>query len=119
VSGKAYKGSAKRRDDPWANSGYGLFMTSQLCSIGGNFFIASGSSGILMSNKEDTALDINFSGTTVRMVFDVSQVKTLNDSLSRLIKDGARIAGDLKQASIITASKSSSMLARDFKQNES
>lgn len=40
VSGKAFKGARQKQKGPWANSGFGLYMTSRICRNGGTFFIA-------------------------------------------------------------------------------
>ncbi|WP_092949868.1 hypothetical protein [Roseateles sp. YR242] len=33
----------------WANSGFGLYMTNRICRNGGNFFIASGATSMLLT----------------------------------------------------------------------
>jgi hypothetical protein len=52
VSGKAFKGARKQRGN-WANSGFGLYMTSRICRNGGTFFIASGETGMLITHKSE------------------------------------------------------------------
>jgi hypothetical protein len=49
VSGKAFKGSRKKQRGNWGNSGFGLYMTNRICRNGGNFFIASGDTAMLLN----------------------------------------------------------------------
>jgi len=56
VSGVAFKGARPRRTDEWANSGYGLFMTSELCARGGSFMICSGSTAVLRKGNRERVL---------------------------------------------------------------
>lgn len=116
ISGAAFKGSRMDEDDPWANSGYGLFMTSRLCTNGrGSFFIGSGNAGILLTSKGQTNVGpLGFQGTVVRLVVDVKEVANLKPTLMNLSREGARIAGKFGKASRLTASQSSVMLANEF-----
>jgi hypothetical protein len=110
VSGVAFKGGPKQAKNPWANSGYGLFMTSQLCLRGGNYAILSGRGGILLQNQEQSKLECQFNGTAIRLQFHVPDIQDLNGSLEKLRKKGAQIAGNMKQTANISASMSSRML---------
>src|SRR6266545_8413415 len=68
VSGKTHLPSASGE---WANSGYGLYMTSRLSRHGGNFAIASGDACIVLSKsmrKENFSTRLK--GTAIRMNLD-------------------------------------------------
>jgi hypothetical protein len=110
VSGLAFKGGQKQGKDPWANSGYGLFMTSQLCLRGGAFTIISGSGGMLLQNHEQSKLDCTFKGTAIRLQFHVPEIQELGGALESLRQRGTEIAGTMKQVANISASMSSRML---------
>jgi len=110
ISGVAYKGGPKQRKDPWANSGYGLFMTSQLCLRGGTFVIISGNGGLLLQNHEQSKLESELRGTAIRLQFHVPDIKDLSGALEQLRERGAEIAGTLKQSANISASMSSRMI---------
>lgn len=110
ISGVAFKGGPKQRKDAWANSGYGLFMTSQLCQRGGSFAIISGQGGVQMQSDVQSQFACSFHGTAIRMKFYVPQIAELNKALEELRHLGADIAGTLKQSANITASMSSRML---------
>lgn len=114
VSGVAFKGGPRQRKDEWTNSGYGLFMTSQLCARGGSFMICSGRRGLLLKNGSETTFDVGFDGTALRLEICIPEVRGLNEELDNLRKHGAMLAGELRQTANLTASMSSRMLSRDF-----
>jgi hypothetical protein len=114
ISGRAYEGGPKLRDDEWANSGYGLFMTSQICATGGSFAVCSGDRGILLASKEEKVLDVGFAGTAIRMCIFVPEVRGLNESLAELNARGKAMSAGAGGSPGITASMSSRMLAKDF-----
>ncbi len=114
ISGVAYKGGPKLRKDEWVNSGYGLFMTSQLCARGGSFLICSGDAGLQMRGGETTTMDVGITGTALRMEIYLPEVRGLMESLEDLRKRGATIAGELRQTANLTASMSSRMLSKNF-----
>lgn len=114
ISGIAFEGGPRLRNDEWANSGYGLFMTSQLCARGGSFMLCSGERGILLDGNRDEAFDVAFSGTAIRLGIFVPEVQSLNAALEGLRRRGREIAGELAHAANLSASMSSRMLAKDF-----
>ncbi|CAB3785923.1 hypothetical protein LMG28614_02239 [Paraburkholderia ultramafica] len=116
VSGVAFRGGPRQRRDEWANSGYGLFMTSQICARGGNFVICSGTSGIMLENGEQKSLAVDIAGTALRLQIHVPEIRALNEALEDLRKRGTSIAGELRHTVNLTASMSSRMLSKDFSQ---
>lgn len=71
VSGKAFKGSRINAKGTWANSGFGLYMTNRICRNGGNFFVASGTTAMLLTKGQGKRyFDCCLDGTAVRMVID-------------------------------------------------
>jgi hypothetical protein len=117
VSGKAFKGSPKRRThSPWVNSGFGLYMTSRICRNGGNFFIASGNTGMLLTaGKEGKRyFDTSLTGTAVRMVIQTDQVAELKNALAKYRDEGYEIQNKYKEIVNIDPSAASLMLSEDF-----
>jgi hypothetical protein len=114
ISGVAFKGGPRQRRDAWANSGYGLFMTSQLCARGGSFTICSGTRGLTISSEGTALFDVGFDGTALKLELFLPDVRALNGSLAALRDRGAKIAGELRHMANLTASMSSRMLAKDF-----
>jgi hypothetical protein len=110
ISGVAFRGGPKQRKDPWANSGYGLFMISQLCRRGGSFVAISGNGGVKVSEAGEERFDCRMDGTAIRLQLQTDRIGALGASLEELRSLGAKIAGDLRQEANITASMSSRML---------
>lgn len=112
VSGKACKGAKRNPHDVWANSGYGLYMTSRLCREGGSFFIASGNTGLYLSENKRRYLETPFQGTALKLTLNTGRLSSLSSILSRYREEAAKI--DKSSNEIISASKASTMLSRDF-----
>jgi hypothetical protein len=115
VSGRAYKG-ARKQHGPWANSGFGLYMTSRICRNGGNFFIASGDHGMLLTNakKGKSYLPCSYEGTAVRLVIRTDQITSLSDSLRRYRDEGFILQKKYRELVNINPSAASLMLSEDF-----
>ena len=116
ISGKAFKGSKLvDKNDPWANSGYGLYMTNRICSNGGSFFVVSGDSAVYISKGYKNNLSARLSGTAISMEFDVRKLNDLNAMLKSFREEGRKIEKDLKLSGGIEPSSASMMLSKDFK----
>lgn len=103
----------RRNDGDWANSGYGLFMTSSLCQIGGNFIICNNTDTLRLDASGHRFLDCAFQGVAIRMVLDTSKIRDLDSSLSELRDKGQAIAKKLgNEDTELTASKMSRMLLK-------
>lgn len=114
ISGKMYKGVRKRINDQWQNSGFGLYMIGRLARAGGNFFICSGKSGILLKGAKKTDLNTDFNGTILKVVINTDKVADLRIRLDKFREDGSKIAKQIENGHIINASTASVMLTRDF-----
>ena len=112
ISGVA-KDKRRKSDGDWVNSGYGLFMTSSLCQLGGSFHILSGSDAISLIGEQAEFMKCCYSGVAIRMVIDTSRITGLNEALEQLRSKGEKIAAELGHAdSELTASKMSRMLMK-------
>ncbi|SDX51056.1 ATP-binding protein [Thiocapsa roseopersicina] len=116
VSSKNYQGAIIDRNDPWHNSGFGLYMINRLCRLGGSFIICSGDHGIKLddSGKEHINLNHRCNGTVVRMVLNTSRIESLSKMLMQFREDGYEIAKKIKGVGMYEASTASQMLSRDF-----
>lgn len=81
ISGKVFPGQKRKPKGEWANSGYGLFMTSNICKRGGGFFIASGNAGYYTSENKERFIETPFKGTALNLSIDTSRLDTLNQML--------------------------------------
>ena len=117
VSGKAFKGARNlEKRGPWTNSGFGLYMTSRICRNGGNFFISSGSTGMLLTSGKDGKRYFNtsLSGTAVRMSIHTKSLDSLPTALAKFRADGLEIQQKYKEIVKIDPSSASLMLSQDF-----
>lgn len=116
VSGKAFKGARQKQKGPWANSGFGLYMTSRICRNGGTFFIASGDTGMLLTTgvQAKRYFDCAFQGTAIRMVVRTDQLAELRDALEKYRNEGYEIQRRYKEIVNIDPSSASLMLSEDF-----
>lgn len=118
VSGTAYKGSKRMRDDMWQNSGYGLYMTSRICRLGGSFFIGSHADGLLLS-ADDSApngkkyFKFGFAGTCVRLIIKPSRLSNLSSRLKQFSLEG-RLLAEKISGTVLEPSTASQMVTSDY-----
>ena len=114
VSGTAFKGSKiNARKDDWKNSGYGLYMTTRICRLGGDFFIGSYDSGILLHTGRKKYLKLSHNGTLLRLTIKPSQATNLRSRLLQFSNEGKVIASQI-QGTVLTPSSASHMLTMDY-----
>ena len=112
VSGVAREGN-RTDNDPWANSGYGLYMTSAICQRGGEFLLCSGSKALFLGRSDKVEFqDTVFRGTAIRMVLDTSKVQKISSTLSEIHRAGQALAQKGQHGANLSASMISRMLAR-------
>lgn len=111
ISGKAFRGS-RRSSDPWANSGYGLYMTNRLCGEGGAFTICSGTSALLVSGDGREQLRAAVTGTALRMVLNQTAIGDLSSALRRFRDEGFELARQIGGKGAIQTSAASTSLFR-------
>lgn len=120
VSGKAFKGARRvQKRGPWTNSGFGLYMTSRICRNGGNFFVASGDTGMLLTSGKDGKryIDTSLCGTAVRLNIRTEKLDSLRSSLERFREEGYEIQKKYREIVSIDPSSASLMLSQDFDLN--
>jgi len=111
ISGKAYKGAPKRRKGFWSNSGFGLYMTSQLCRNGGDFFMCSGTGGVYLKGWQKRNFRAKLKGTALRLALDTKNISSIKESLEEYKIKGQIMATRLHGA-IIEPSSASIMLTK-------
>lgn len=119
ISSKNYKGAIIDTNDPWHNSGFGLYMINRICRLGGSFLICSGDHGIKLDEvgKEHIDLPHICRGTAVRMVLNTSKLTELSSMLAKFRNEGYEIARQIKGVGMYEASAASQKLSRDFNKN--
>ena len=106
ISGKVYKGMRNKPKGNWANSGFGLFMTSSICQIDGDFTIVSGSAGCHIKDDNKNYFASSYHGTAVNLTISLN----INQKLPILLNT---INGNLKD--IAKPSKASLDIVRVLK----
>ncbi len=99
ISGKVFKGQKRKQKGDWVNSGYGLFMTSNICKMGGSFFIASGSKGLLINEDREQFLNTPIDGTALILTLKTNRLAPLADMLKKLRDTVSMREGDIKASS--------------------
>jgi len=99
--------------DAWANSGYGLFMTSSLCkNLGGDFVMSSGNKMIFVKDDKEIFYETNFTGTAIRLRLKPSQIQD-SDLLTKISKEGRKIIQKKGSGVLNKPSKSSTSFMDD------
>lgn len=97
ISGKRRYGSAgeiEAEDDTgrWGNSGFGLFVTSQLAKDSGYFAIGSGSGYQQLSGHESKRGDFGLDGTYIAMHFNVAGLRRTAAKVEQIVTKGESFA---------------------------
>lgn len=107
------------RDSEWQNSGFGLYMVSNIVrKLDGRFEIASGNDGIIMKNGFFNHYKNNISGTEVSVIFEIKQQMDTFKLITEIAKQGNQILKNCKNndflqcATIKTASKASTLIKK-------
>jgi len=110
VSGKMYRGIKKDKDNVWQNSGYGLFVVSQLCAKDGNFVICSGSGVVNLRNNQKINLGSSFEGTALCLKLNVEKLSQDKNVISKIVSNGDELSKEIMGEYQIKASQASKML---------
>lgn len=102
-------GIKQDRNDPWQNSGYGLYMSSSICTLGGHFIISSGEDTKFLNQDHSNNYISNTNGTIICLSLKTDRIESLSTLLSRLRKKGEEISRQFGKGRILTASQVSSI----------
>ncbi|MEO0633846.1 MAG: ATP-binding protein [Pseudomonadota bacterium] len=102
------------QDERWGNSGFGLYVTSRLCSEGGLFRLLSGSGSLTLANGVRTEHPWPFGGTCVQLRFSTRDAASRIQRIEEIVTEGKQewqaIVGEIP----VAASAASRMLASHF-----
>lgn len=99
------------KDDPWRNSGYGLYIMKELTlAYHGSFILCSGGNALRYSNGEgvliEEAFDTDYKGTAIGLRFYTDTDLDFCSARKEILEKGEKRARDIKGA-IKKASRSS------------
>lgn len=97
------------KDDPWRNSGYGLYILKELAlAYNGSFLLCSGDRAIRYQNNEnysetERVFDTSYHGTTLGIRFRTDTNNDFDDIRRRIVSEGqlraAQMGGAIRSAS--------------------
>jgi hypothetical protein len=79
-------------EDVWHNSGYGLYVLSELASRTGHFILCSGDTGLFCQGSEKLDKKYPFFGTAVKLKMTRPRGENINDMIGTIIEEGERTA---------------------------
>lgn len=85
--------------DVWSNSGYGLYMVSEICKeLDGSFCISSGNNYLYIANDGTQTGQTNMCGTAVKMTFSTSNLIESKRIIQKIAGQGEAEAQTVKNA---------------------
>lgn len=87
ISGKDIK-----KDGIWSNSGFGLYILSELGKQFGKFMLCSGEHGIECSRGRAKLNDYRFHGTAIQLSIDLNHFKEVIPAIDQIANEGEKIA---------------------------
>lgn len=88
-----------KSDDVWANSGFGLYMVSEICKkLQGSFCIASGDSFLKISNSGIIPGETCIKGTAIKITFSTKQLNNSSSIIREIASNGELEAKTIKNA---------------------
>lgn len=111
ISGKAFYKDGELQNSTnskWDNSGFGLYVTSELCKLGGEFTIVSYDSALHLNSEQQKIIKTKINGTGIRLKLKLDEIPELGHNIIQNIIDrGEIIAQKSEIGTITTASKMS------------
>ena len=100
--GISTNGIARESNDPYSNSGFGLYMISNICKYGGDIAICTGNKCLLIDGNGESTYETAFKGTAIRIRLDLNKLGTTKEILIDLSKSGTKRAKEFKKLKTIT-----------------
>lgn len=75
----------------WANSGFGLYVTSKLCEQFGEFSILSSDKLLTISKGNESFVDFIFQGTAIKLRINVLESDYFPNILHNIVEEGEKI----------------------------
>lgn len=86
-------------EDEWANSGYGLYMASEICKyLHGSFLLISYGNYILIDDGNTEIGETSFEGTAIRMEIPTNNINSAKDIISHIANKGESESKKIKNA---------------------
>ena len=97
---EAFRPSSKQRStDEGANSGFGLYMVSEICKkLNGSFCIISDENYLLVDNQGTETGKTSFSGTAIRICISSKEISNAQKIISEICSQGENEAKTIRTA---------------------
>lgn len=99
----------------WGNSGFGLFVTSRICSENGLFRILSGNNGLTLKGGVQIEHSWSARGTYIQLILNIDDRTRMPARVKELVESAENRRLEIFQDYPIQASAASKMLASDFR----
>lgn len=100
-------GKRQKPYEEWQNSGYGLYVASELCTrLGGTFMIVSGDKALFKSKDKSELINTIHNGTAIRITLKPQGLPKYENVIKDIVEDGEKLAKTIKNT-VKKASKSS------------
>ena len=98
-------------NDTWSNSGFGLFMASEICKrLNGEFWITSGEKALRIDSTGATPFDTFFNGTAIGIEFNASNLRNPQNLITEVAKFGEEMSQSIRNAFKNASEPSKSLL---------
>lgn len=88
-----------RGNDVWSNSGYGLYVVSEICKkLNGEFCLASYEDYMIINNKGQSFGKTSFNGTAIRIQLSPSRIDNAQEFISSISVQGEKEAKSIRNA---------------------
>lgn len=97
---EAFRPSSKQNaKDEWANSGFGLYMVSEICKqLNGNFCIMSYNNYLIIDNHGVKSGETSFEGTAIRIRVPSRKIDSAQSIISKISSQGEAEARTIRNA---------------------
>ncbi len=92
----------------WSNSGFGLYILSELGKRFGKFMLCSGNEGIVCSSGQQKVNNYGFHGTAIQITLNTKESKGILNVIDSIADEGEKIAA--QNGRLVKASKKSRMV---------
>ncbi len=110
---EAFRPSAKQRsNDEWANSGFGLYMVSEICKLlNGSFCLISYNNYLFINNHGVKVGETSFHGTAIRIRVPSKKISNAQAIISTIAKNGEAEARTIRNAFKTASTPSKGLMA--------
>lgn len=104
--------TTEQNEDVWANSGFGLYVLSELGKVTGEFLLISGESGLQIKEGTLRSVPFKYAGTAIKLQYKRPHGKNVGELVDRIIAQGEKHASSATTQ--VRASKSTRRISKNI-----